>query len=139
VPSISNTSQSRPGTGVRAGSSACTTCVGGPYHGIGPRLVPIIHTHPSSYMRISALKHDQVLNAHVSDKEGNLLQLTIGASFHQVVGAGLERCTNPNYVDWSPDACPNTAPDLFLSFHSYYWPILLERPDDAGSELSQKR
>ena len=56
-----------------------------------------------------------------------------------ILGSSLERCTDPNYVDWDPSACPTTASDLFLSFHKYYWPVLLSRPDDLGSELAQQR
>jgi len=66
-------------------------------------------------------------------------QWVVSFSREGVEGPSPQRCTDPRYVDWSPDACPHTAGDLFLSFHSYYWPASLPKPADLGSEERQQR
>ncbi len=55
-----------------------------------------------------------------------------------IAGSGPQRCIDPRYIDWDPEACPSTAPDLFLSFYPYYWPVMLEQPADAASPDRQK-
>ena len=51
-----------------------------------------------------------------------------------IVAAGIERCTSPLYIDWDPDACPTTAPDLFLHHFPWYWPVGLPKPQDIGED-----
>ena len=46
-------------------------------------------------------------------------QWEISFSRLDVAGAGIDRCTDPLFVDWDPDACPDAAADLFL--HHYPW------------------
>ncbi len=58
---------------------------------------------------------------------------------HGVVGLSAHRCTSPLYMDWNPDACPETAADLYLNIHYYYWPALLPRPADLGEEQRTQR
>ncbi len=52
------------------------------------------------------------------------------------------RCLNPQYIDWDPSACPDTAAKLYLTYFPYYWPSLLPKPGDLGdkeySKLLQK-
>lgn len=56
-----------------------------------------------------------------------------------MAGPGLERCTDPRYVDWDPEACPTAAADVFLSFHNYYWPVAVPKPADLGTPERQDR
>ena len=53
-------------------------------------------------------------------------------------GLGKTRCTDPQYIDWDPSACPTNASDLFLSYFPFYWPSLLPKPADLGSTESQQ-
>jgi hypothetical protein len=55
-----------------------------------------------------------------------------------VAGSGAQRCIDPRYVDWDPEACPSTAADVFLSFFPYYWPVMLEQPADVASPERQE-
>lgn len=50
----------------------------------------------------------------------------------EAAGSGIDRCTNPLYVDWAPDACPAAANDLFLAHYPWYWPAGLPKPGDLG-------
>ena len=49
-------------------------------------------------------------------------------------GLGSERCTMPSYIDWDPEACPETAPDLFLAYYPWYWPTILPKPADLETD-----
>jgi len=51
-----------------------------------------------------------------------------------VEGLSLDRCTSPLYVDWDPNACPQSAADLFLHHYWWYWPVLLPEPADLREE-----
>ena len=56
-----------------------------------------------------------------------------------VIGLSAHRCTSPLFMDWSPESCPETAPDLYLNIHYYFWPALLPRPADLGEEQRTQR
>lgn len=56
-----------------------------------------------------------------------------------VVGLNADRCTSPLYMDWNPSACPETAADLWLNIHYYFWPALLPRPADLGEDQRSQR
>jgi hypothetical protein len=49
------------------------------------------------------------------------------------------RCLNPQYIDWDPSACPETAAQLYLAYFPYYWPSLLPKPGDLSDEQYLKR
>jgi hypothetical protein len=44
------------------------------------------------------------------------------------------RCLNPQYIDWDPSACPETAANLYLAYFPYFWPSLLPKPGDLGGK-----
>jgi hypothetical protein len=54
--------------------------------------------------------------------------------FNSLHSQGLERCTNPLYVDWDPSSCPVVASDLYLAFSPHFWPRFLPTPSDLGSD-----
>jgi hypothetical protein len=45
----------------------------------------------------------------------------------------IKKCIDPKSVDWDPEACPNAAPDLWLSYNRWYWPYFIARPTGVGS------
>ena len=46
---------------------------------------------------------------------------------------GTVACTNPDFIDWRPDACPSHAADLYLSHHVAEFPARLNKPSNYGS------
>eukprot|EP00961_Rhodomonas_salina_P302103 3940726-Rhodomonas_salina.5 len=65
-------------------------------------------------------------------------QWAIRFSRQGVAGLGVDRCTNPLYVDWDPAACPSIAADLFLSHYPWYWPTRIPKPADQGTADAQE-
>ncbi len=47
-------------------------------------------------------------------------------------GPTMNRCTNPEYIDWDPSACPAIAAKLYLSYFPLYWPTRIPKPGNLG-------
>jgi hypothetical protein len=48
-------------------------------------------------------------------------------------------CIDPMKLDWDPTACPNAAPDLWLSYNKAYWPFYVTKPGNLGTAAHREK
>jgi hypothetical protein len=80
------------------------------------------------------------VNDVVYEVEGSEYLIVFSSNFTAPVhtlSTVIKKCINPTHVDWDPEACPNTAPDLWLSYNRWYWPYFLKRPTSIGTAADQ--
>lgn len=124
-----------PGTGMPTGKWAIT--LGG--RSTAPMPLNVTEDEVKSAVKASFSELASVTVASADDAPGPLAnrfyprQWVVSFLRPGVAGPGIERCTDPRYIDWDPAVCPDVAGDLFLAFYDYYWPSGLSRPGDLGT------